>query len=185
MMKICFISFKVSKYLEISCFFLQNILPLQLFVLTQSWKKLLFLFCEFSFSFFLLEDKKLIRIVLHKRELNDKNIWKSLLANNEYPVVSEEWENVEKKLSLERFQRDVSHYYNYFGISVEFKTISRKARENSLSSLCTTYLFRYIHILIWELYVDPFQFPCCIINMIYYNSFTHSPDILAKRILTK
>jgi len=57
-------------------------------------------------SFWTLEDKKLLRIVLHKREMDDQNVWKSLLDNNEYPVNAEEWENVEKKLSLERFQKD-------------------------------------------------------------------------------
>ena len=58
-----------------------------------------------------LEDKKLLRIVLQKRERNASNCWKSLLDNNDYAVDPFTFQEMEKKLTLERFQREVSFIY--------------------------------------------------------------------------
>lgn len=59
-----------------------------------------------DYSLWTLEDNKLLHIVLQKCERNASNCWKSLLANNEYPVDPLTFQEMEKKLTLERFQNE-------------------------------------------------------------------------------
>ena len=57
-------------------------------------------------SVWTLEDKKLLRILLQKRERHAGNCWKSLMADNTYAVDPMTFQEMEKKLTLERFQRE-------------------------------------------------------------------------------
>ena len=57
--------------------------------------------------FFLTEDGNVVRIVLVKSERDAANCWKALLVG-EYEANPWEFQNMEKKLTLERFQREVS-----------------------------------------------------------------------------
>ncbi|XP_057313569.1 nudC domain-containing protein 2-like isoform X1 [Hydractinia symbiolongicarpus] len=53
-----------------------------------------------------LEDKKLLRIILPKSHKDASNCWKSLFSTNEYAVDSYTFQEMEKKLTLERFQTE-------------------------------------------------------------------------------
>lgn len=57
----------------------------------------------------LLEDKSLLRIVLVKSHRDASNCWKSLLES-EYAVSPWVLDQMEKKLTLERFQIEVCVY---------------------------------------------------------------------------
>ena len=53
-----------------------------------------------------VEDKKMVRIVLVKSNREAKNCWKSLLTD-EYACDPSVFDQMEKKMTLERFQREV------------------------------------------------------------------------------
>ena len=59
------------------------------------------------FKFLFIEDKKLLRIVLVKSDRDAANCWHSLLEGQYEcdPVIKDQ---MEKKMTLERFQREVS-----------------------------------------------------------------------------
>ncbi|KAG8579118.1 hypothetical protein GDO81_010723 [Engystomops pustulosus] len=59
----------------------------------------------FSFFCFIAEDKKLIRIVLTKTNRDAGNCWSSLLEG-EYSADPWVQDEMQKKLTLERFQRE-------------------------------------------------------------------------------
>lgn len=63
----------------------------------------------FFFFFFRPEDKCLIRIILMKTNREAGNCWSSLLEG-EYCANAWVQEQMQKKLTLERFQREVSSY---------------------------------------------------------------------------
>lgn len=53
-----------------------------------------------------LEDKKLLRIVLVKSDRDAGNCWRSLL-DGQYECDAKVMDQMEKKMTLERFQREV------------------------------------------------------------------------------
>ena len=54
------------------------------------------------------EDKKLLRIVLVKSDRDAGNCWRSLLEG-QYECDAMTMDQMEKKMTLERFQREVSY----------------------------------------------------------------------------
>lgn len=64
---------------------------------------------EQVFHCFSLEDRSLLRIVLVKSHREASNCWKSLLEG-QYAVSPLVLDQMEKKLTLERFQTEVSAY---------------------------------------------------------------------------
>lgn len=54
-----------------------------------------------------VEDQSLLRIVLVKSHRDASNCWRSLLEG-QYESNAWEWDQMEKKLTLERFQSEVS-----------------------------------------------------------------------------
>lgn len=62
-----------------------------------------------------LEDKKLLRIVLVKSHRDAANCWKSLLEG-QYAADAYVLDQMEKKLTLERFQNEVDTYCMYLYI---------------------------------------------------------------------
>ena len=66
------------------------------------------LICNFYISHFLFvsEDNELVRIILVKSGRDAANCWHSLLAN-EYSADPWTFNEMEKKLTLERFQKEV------------------------------------------------------------------------------
>lgn len=61
------------------------------------------------FQFYSIEDGTLLRIVLVKSSRDAANCWRSLLQGK-YEADPLAFTNMEKKLTLERFQREVSKY---------------------------------------------------------------------------
>lgn len=59
-----------------------------------------------------LEDKKLLRIVLVKSHRDAANCWRSLLEG-QYAADAYVLDQMEKKLTLERFQNEVDTYCMY------------------------------------------------------------------------
>ena len=57
--------------------------------------------------FLMIEDGKLLRIVLAKSDRSAANCWRSLLEG-QYESDSWVFSEMEKKMTLERFQREVS-----------------------------------------------------------------------------
>ena len=55
------------------------------------------------------EDNKLLRVVLAKSDRSASNCWKSLLEGGQYKCNPWVLDQMEKKLTLERFQREVSN----------------------------------------------------------------------------
>ena len=55
------------------------------------------------------EDNKLLRVVLVKSDRSASNCWKSLLEGGQYKCNPWVLDQMEKKLTLERFQREVSN----------------------------------------------------------------------------
>lgn len=60
----------------------------------------------------LSEDGCVVRVVLVKSNRDAANCWRSLLADA-YEADPWEFQNMEKKLTLERFQREVSIFGGY------------------------------------------------------------------------
>lgn len=61
--------------------------------------------------FFISEDNELVRIILVKSGRDAANCWHSLLIN-EYSADPWTFNEMEKKLTLERFQKEVNLYIN-------------------------------------------------------------------------
>ena len=57
-------------------------------------------------SVWTLEDNKLLRVVLVKSDRSASNCWKSLLEGGQYKCSPWVLDQMEKKLTLERFQRE-------------------------------------------------------------------------------
>ena len=55
------------------------------------------------------EDNKLLRVVLVKSDRSASNCWKSLLEGGQYKCNPWVLDQMEKKLTLERFQKEVSN----------------------------------------------------------------------------
>lgn len=69
------------------------------------------------YTHIVIEDKKLLRIVLIKSNRDAANCWKSLMED-QYIADPLVFDQMERKLTLERFQNEVHImyylYYNYF-----------------------------------------------------------------------
>ena len=55
---------------------------------------------------YIVEDKKLVRICLEKVDKSAGNVWKSLLVG-QYEADSFVFDQMQQKMTLERFQREV------------------------------------------------------------------------------
>lgn len=100
-----------------------------------------------------LEDNELVRIILVKSGRDAANCWHSLLSN-EYSADPWTFNEMEKKLTLERFQKEV-----LASPGIKIVTKQSQAKENSfesffcrsLHSRCMTY---YIyHLFKWSLFL--------------------------------